>query len=101
MMTKPTLIEALHADARAKLAVVHTLYDLREAAAVLTEAINFARTAPEDRPYIAPDEDPVRRLASDLLMLETARADLVARLDAHGRALEAGLFGLREAATSA
>lgn len=63
MMTKPTLIEALRADARAKLAVVHTLYDLRGAAAVLTEAINLVRTAPEDRPYVAPDEDPDRRLA--------------------------------------
>lgn len=100
-MATTTLIEALRADARAKLAVLHTLHDLREATAMLTEAINLVRTAPEDRPYVVPDEDPDRRLAGDLLMLETARADLVARLDTHYRALEAGLFGLREAATSA
>ena len=99
-MTKPTLIEALRADVRAKLAVVHTLYDLREAAAVLTEVIGLARGAPEDRPDVAPNEDAARRLAGDLLLLETARADLVARLENHCRAIEAGLFGLRETATS-
>ena len=97
-MTTTTLIQALRADARAKLELVHTLDDLYKAASVLTEAIALIRTAPEDRPYVSPDEDPARRLAGDLLMLETARADLVARLDAHGRALEAGLFGAHQAA---
>lgn len=100
-MTTSTLIQALQADACAKLAVVHTLRDLHEAAAVLTEAINLMRTAPEDRPHIASGDGPDRRLAGDLLMLETARADLGARLDAHGRALEAGLFGLHAAASKA
>lgn len=96
-MTTTNLIEALHADTRAKLAVLHTLRDLHEAVAVLTETINLTRTAPEDRAHAASGEDPERRLACDLLMLETARADLVKRLDTHGRALEAGLFGLHQA----
>ena len=48
--------------------------------------------------YTAAGDDPDRRLAGDLLMLETARADLVERLDAHGRALTAGLFGAHQTA---
>lgn len=88
-----TLIQALRADARAKLAAIHSWRDLEQAVAVLTEAIEALRTPPEDRSLEAPTGEPDRRLAADLLMIEAARADLAARLEVHGRALEAGLFG--------
>ncbi len=97
-MITTTLIQALRADARAKLELVHTLDDLYKATAMLAELIGLMRTAPEDRPHAAAGDDPDRLLAGDLLMLDTARADLVARLDAHGRALTAGLFGAHQAA---
>ena len=88
-----TLIEALRADARVKLAIIHSQNDLRHAMAVLTEAIDLMRTAPEDRPDRPLEADPARRLAADLITIEAVRADLAARLDAHERALEAGIFG--------
>ena len=93
-MTTQTLIEALRADVRAKMAVIHTTYELQRAVALVTEAINLMRTAPEDRFDGHVMEDPDHRLAADLTFVETARADLAKRLDDHTRALESSLFGL-------
>ena len=99
-MTTTSLLDAVRADMRARLAVISSLYDLDQGIKEASQILDTVRDETARRREASPSDENLAPLAADLLTLDTFIQDLADRLLVHRRAVETALLGRGPAATN-
>ena len=99
-MTTTSLLDAVRADMRARLAVISSLYDLDQGIKEVSQMLVSVRDETARQREASPSDETLAPLAADLLTLDTFIQDLADRLLVHRRAVETALLGRGPAATN-
>lgn len=91
-MSTGTLFDALRADLQRKFMTIRSLGDVNDAFAVLGSALDALCLTVDATLGEVSDGTGRRKLASDLMAIDTLTKEMAARLNAHALALNNGMF---------
>ena len=100
IMTTTSLLDAVRAEMRARLAVISSLYDLDQGIKEVSQMLDSVRDETARQREASPSNETLAPLTADLLTLDTFIQDLADRLLVHRRAVETALLGRGPAATN-